>query len=573
MATLSGTEFLVNTTTLNEQSLSDITGLTNGRFVVTWQDLSQTAPDTAGYATRAQIFNADGSQFGAEFVVNTTTTSFQLEGRVSGLMGGGFVATWTDFNPGGGDTSGGAAIRGQIFDAAGTKVGGEFLVNTTTLNGQTESAVTTLKDGRFVVSWTDQSDISGFFPTADIRAQIFTANGTKSGTEFIVNSQRDENQYNSEITALKNGGFVVTWTDGQPRLDDASVTAVRMQVYSAGGFAVGGETLVNSTTLGQQLQSRVTALENGRFVVSWTDISLTGGDTSVDSVRARIFTAAGVPVGSEFVVNTTTSLSQNQSTIVALPDGRFVVAWRDFSATGADTSGPAIRAQVFNANGNPAGAEFVVNTTVLGFQFDPAITALADGRFVVSWTDFSQTFGDVSGFAIRAQIFDARTAAISLNGTAQGDDYLGTKFADDLNGAGGGDRLSGAQGHDTLTGGAGADTLIGGAGADLLHGGPGKDLLTGGGGADRFIFASAAEAGFGGSRDRISDFGNGADKIDLSGFMAGGQFVGSGPFGAAGDVRFDAGSAILSGDVDGDGLADFEIKLSGVGPTAGDFIF
>ena len=44
MVKRSGPGFLVNTTTTNDQSLSSIAGLTNGRFVVTWQDLSQTAP-------------------------------------------------------------------------------------------------------------------------------------------------------------------------------------------------------------------------------------------------------------------------------------------------------------------------------------------------------------------------------------------------------------------------------------------------------------------------------------------------------------------------------------------------
>ena len=130
-AVASGTEFLVNTTVLNEQSHSAVTGLDNGRFVVTWQDLSQTAPDTSGYAVRAQIFNADGSKLGAEFVANTATTGFQLETRVTALANGFFVIVWTDFIPGPGDLSS-TAVRGQVFDASGTRVGSDFVANTTT---------------------------------------------------------------------------------------------------------------------------------------------------------------------------------------------------------------------------------------------------------------------------------------------------------------------------------------------------------------------------------------------------------------------------------------------------------
>ena len=133
--TRSGDEFLVNTTVPNEQSFSAVTGLDNGRFVVTWQDLSQTAPDTSGYAVRAQIFNADGSKFGTEFVANTATTGFQLETQVTALANGFFVIIWTDFIPGPGDLSS-SAVRGQIFDASGTKVGSDFVANTTTTGPQ-----------------------------------------------------------------------------------------------------------------------------------------------------------------------------------------------------------------------------------------------------------------------------------------------------------------------------------------------------------------------------------------------------------------------------------------------------
>ena len=47
-----------------------------------------------------------------------------------------------------------------------------------------------------------------------------------------------------------------------------------------------------------------------------------------------------------------------------------------------------------------------MNTATSSAQFDPAIAALPDGRVVVTWTDFSQTGGDTSSSAVRAQVFD-----------------------------------------------------------------------------------------------------------------------------------------------------------------------
>ena len=113
--------------------------------------------------------------------------------------------------------------------------------------------------------------------------------------------------------------------------------------------------------------------------------------------------------GAEFLVNTTTANEQTLPAITALADGRFVVSWQDLSLTGGDIYRVAIRGQVFNADGSPAGAEFPVSTVsqTTGFYFPPAITALANGRFVVSWTDGSHLGGVFFSYDIRAQMFNA----------------------------------------------------------------------------------------------------------------------------------------------------------------------
>ena len=66
-----------------------------------------------------------------------------------------------------------------------------------------------------------------------------------------------------------------------------------------------------------------------------------------------------VPWGDEFLVNSTAIGDQYSPTITALSDGRFVVAWDDTSWIGGDTSGFGIRARVFNADGSPAGTDFL----------------------------------------------------------------------------------------------------------------------------------------------------------------------------------------------------------------------
>src|SRR6266496_3866815 len=137
--------------------------------------------------------------------------------------------------------------------------------------------------------------------------------------------------------------------------------------------AVGSEILVNTTTANPQFDPTVATFADGRFVVAWADDSASGGDTSATAIRAQIFNADGTKSGSEFLVNTITAFTQDQPAITALPDGRFVVAFRDISGAAGDISATAVRAQIFNGDGTTSGSEFLVNTTTLDAQEQPTI--------------------------------------------------------------------------------------------------------------------------------------------------------------------------------------------------------
>lgn len=137
--------------------------------------------------------------------------------------------------------------------------------------------------------------------------------------------------------------------------------------------------------------------------------------------------------------------------------------------------------------------------------------------------------------------------------------------------------INGKGGADTILSGGGADTLIGGGGSDTLDGGRGTDVLTGGAGADHFRFTDAdALSPDPQQADRITDFSRTQrDRIELNEIDAntlkdGDQafrFIRSNAFSErAGELRFEVtdGSTIVSGDTNGDGIADFVIKLDGV---------
>jgi len=159
-----------------------------------------------------------------------------------------------------------------------------------------------------------------------------------------------------------------------------------------------------------------------------------------------------------------------------------------------------------------------------------------------------------------------------------GDDSVqGGDGHDQIWGGEGDDRLGGDGGNDSIFGEDGDDYLHGGAGRDRLEGGAGSDTLVGGKGADTFVFRNGDIPGTarqGG--ETISDFSSReGDKIDLTLFDANSstevndrfKFIGTNDFhGVSGELRYEVkgGNSYLSGDLDGDSIADFLITLTGV---------
>jgi Ca2+-binding RTX toxin-like protein len=176
------------------------------------------------------------------------------------------------------------------------------------------------------------------------------------------------------------------------------------------------------------------------------------------------------------------------------------------------------------------------------------------------------------------------TAGVQVNLTFTSAQATGGSGSDRLVGI---EKLTGSAYTDRLTGNSGANTLDGGTGNDFLTGGAGKDLLIGGTGRDTFDFNSLSEMGItSATRDVISDFVRGLDKIDLSTLDANAALAGnqafsapvvggtfSGAFANAGDLYFDNGAHVLYGNADADAAAEFAIQLLGVNTLAATDLF
>jgi serralysin len=174
-------------------------------------------------------------------------------------------------------------------------------------------------------------------------------------------------------------------------------------------------------------------------------------------------------------------------------------------------------------------------------------------------------------------ILYGRGGSDALNGQEGNDRIFGDAGDDVLAGENGIDLLYGGADTDTLYGGGGNDTLYGEAGNDILEGGAGLDILNGGLGADTFRFSAGDTGATVATADRIQGYSSAqGDQIDVSALGVT-SFIGTAAFSnVAGEVRTQVinGNTFVQGDVDGDGVADFMIRLDGIiSLTADDLVF
>ena len=178
-----GYEILANTTTENPQELTQIAVLPNGGFVIAWNDWNDNDYHDI-FKVKAQVFGPGGNKIGDEILVNTVTDNYAESPRIAVLPNSDFLIFWTAHIEAFGNYS--VFSKGQLFNASGTKIGNEFLVNIQTeddLRNESKSSwisdISVLPDGKIIVSLFDQSPTSGGATAIDdasgsaVKAQIF----------------------------------------------------------------------------------------------------------------------------------------------------------------------------------------------------------------------------------------------------------------------------------------------------------------------------------------------------------------------------------------------------------------
>ena len=294
------------------QTEGQIAPLQDGGYVVVWTDSSRMY-NPFGFAIVGQRYDAAGNKVGGEVKISQFSDGDQRSPAVTVLANGNIAVAFVDifgFND---------DIYVRIFDPALNLVREDVIDRG--VDQTYEPSITALTDGSYVVSYT----MSVGDPAAiDVAMRRVSATGVVSGQVDIDN--QTDSQIMSEVATLSNGNFVAVYRDDfNGTLND---TDIKYEIFTPVGTPVAGPANVpGGVGFGLETEPDVAALRDGGFVVVWTD-----PDSSVTDIRASILSNSGSPVAFDILVNTTTAGEQNEARIVALADGGFLVTWEDDNA-------------------------------------------------------------------------------------------------------------------------------------------------------------------------------------------------------------------------------------------------
>jgi len=453
-----------------------VSAFSDGGYVLAYEKNSGGATDIVGYLVGSTGLKS------SEFTIDTIVAGNALAPQLAALTGSlnkAYATVYEDATAG--------SIRVVLRNEAGVVPGANGVASSGIANSNPEIAA--LAGGGFVVVWQDgNGDGPG---NTGIKARLYSSTGVAQGVAFSANfTTKTGVQDKPTVTALSDGGFVVTWQNG---------SGIKGQVFAATGAAVGAEFAIAAPAGATMSDPQISLLADGRFAVSFTATSAAGND----DVHAVIFDPRVGPVNGTSGADVLTSLAGGAT-------------GRGFA--GVDTLHGLGGSDTLEGG---AGADTLVGGD--GAGKDTATYAGSNSGVTVNLATNAHSGGDAAG--------DSLSGIENLTGSAHADQLTGNGAANILNGGGGTDTLRGGIGNDiyvtdggdiiaelanqgtdtvqssvslslgsnlenlTLTGTAAingtgntlANTVTGNAAANVLNGGIGVDRLVGGAGNDSYI--------------------------------------------------------------------------------------
>ncbi len=168
--------------------------------------------------------------------------------------------------------------------------------------------------------------------------------GTLSGaySAFRVNQQGTNSQENPRVALLKNGGAVFVWQGGA----NGNQHIFARYLTPTNTFLTTTDLVVSTYSTNFQVNPAVTTLNNSNVVVVWASFDQ-AGSSSLQDVYCKILSPTGQTISNQFLVNQFINYNQRTPAVAALKNGGFVVTWvseqeRNLAAVTTTTNSAAV---------------------------------------------------------------------------------------------------------------------------------------------------------------------------------------------------------------------------------------
>ncbi len=276
-----------------------------GNFVIVWQ-----GDDTNSSGIFAQVYDSSGLPRSPQLQVNDTITGNQENPVLAMNNNGNFIIAWESQ----GQSGAGKALFGKKFNRDGEAFGKEFSISSDKSDNDTFALTIDHKENIFVV-FSKRNEKWEY----ELIEKKYNYQG--KFIQFRVASSKNYSGFNPDIAVDNSGNTIITWQNKNN--NDFNIYTRKFDIN---GNHLTTETEVNNFKVNDQMKPKVSADNSGNYIITWQSY---GQDDSYWGIFGQKFNKNGKPVDSEFLVNTTTSESQENASVINIGSGNFIIAWEN----------------------------------------------------------------------------------------------------------------------------------------------------------------------------------------------------------------------------------------------------